>query len=139
LNDPALVPIAEKYGKSVAQILIRYTLQQVVPTLNSDCLQQGWITLPKSVTKERIISNAEVFDWEISDEDMKRLNSLECYGVTGMRFLDSSNLCRLGSNYFKVILRVTKTTLDDIQWDNKRYYTLSDIHVFLELTDILWD
>jgi methylglyoxal/glyoxal reductase len=47
---------------------------------------QGWITLPKSVTKERIISNAQVFDWEISDTDMKYLDSLECYGVTGIFF-----------------------------------------------------
>lgn len=71
LNDPTLVAIAKTYNKSVAQLLIRYTLQK------------EWITLPKSVHKDRIIGNAQVFDFEISAEDMKFMDSLECYGVTG--------------------------------------------------------
>lgn len=62
-----LKQLADKYGKSIAQICIRYALQK------------GRIPLPKSVTKERIISNLEVFDFEISKEDMQLLDNLPNY------------------------------------------------------------
>jgi len=38
------------------------------------------------VTKERIVSNLQVFGWEISSDDMKKMDALECYGVTGKTF-----------------------------------------------------
>ena len=71
LTDERLVKIAEKYGKSVAQICIRW------------CLQNGTLPLPKSVTPERIASNADVFDFEISAEDMAYINSFETFGESG--------------------------------------------------------
>jgi len=58
----SLVEIANRYGKSPAQILIRW------------CLQHNAIAIPKSVHKERIIENSQVFDFSISDKDMKRLD-----------------------------------------------------------------
>ncbi len=58
LKDPKLVKTAEKYGKTPAQILIRWALQA------------GTVVLPKSVHFERIKQNADVFDFEISKEDM---------------------------------------------------------------------
>ncbi len=64
LNDKNLVTIAEKYQKSPAQILIRWTLQHDI------------VVIPKSVHKERIEENAQVFDFHISDEDMEFLDSL---------------------------------------------------------------
>ncbi|RUP43963.1 aldo-keto reductase [Jimgerdemannia flammicorona] len=64
LKDPTLVSIARKHGKQPAQILIRWSLQR------------GFIPLPKSVHKERIIANADVFGWEISAEDMDALTGL---------------------------------------------------------------
>ena len=62
LKDPELLKIAKKYDKSAAQILIRWGLQH------------GLIVLPKSSKKERIMENSYVFDFELSKEDMKKLN-----------------------------------------------------------------
>lgn len=65
LKDDTLLKISEKYGKSVAQICIRWTLQH------------GTLPLPKSVTPEYIKENTEVFDFEISDEDMQTIDEME--------------------------------------------------------------
>ncbi|KAL1957633.1 hypothetical protein VTO42DRAFT_5610 [Malbranchea cinnamomea] len=64
-NEPTLVSIAQKYGKTTAQILIRYSLQK------------GWVPLPKSDNPERIKTNADVYGFEISEEDMATLDSLD--------------------------------------------------------------
>lgn len=56
---------ADKYNKSIAQIAIRYILQK------------GVLPLPKSITKNRIIENLNVDDFEISNEDMKALDHLD--------------------------------------------------------------
>ncbi|RAH75313.1 aldo/keto reductase family protein [Aspergillus aculeatinus CBS 121060] len=64
-NDPTLVELAQKYNKSTQQVLIRYALQK------------EWVPLPKSETPERIASNADVFDFEISKEDMNVLDGLD--------------------------------------------------------------
>jgi len=63
-NDPVLLSVAEKYSKTPAQILIRWALQVHA------------IVLPKSANKERILENADIFDFEISGEDMQKLNAL---------------------------------------------------------------
>ena len=57
--------IAKKHGKNTAQVLIRYALQR------------GWVPLPKSDTPSRIKSNADVYDFELTDEDMAALNALD--------------------------------------------------------------
>jgi diketogulonate reductase-like aldo/keto reductase len=64
MDEPTLVELAKKYGKTPAQIIIRWDLQH------------GLITIPKSVRKERIIENADVFDFELSEEDMKKIDAL---------------------------------------------------------------
>ncbi|MBB6453778.1 diketogulonate reductase-like aldo/keto reductase [Salirhabdus euzebyi] len=64
LIDPVVEEVASNYGKSTAQILIRWGLEHEV------------VTIPKSIKKERIIQNAEVFDFEISKEDMEKLDGL---------------------------------------------------------------
>lgn len=61
VNDEDIVKMAEKYGKTTAQICVRY------------CIQKNAIVIPKSTKKERIISNAEV-DFVITEEDMKLLD-----------------------------------------------------------------
>ncbi|MHA1340749.1 MAG: aldo/keto reductase [Promethearchaeota archaeon] len=63
-SDPKLKSIAEKYGKTSAQILIRWGLQH------------NLIEIPKSTNKDRIKENADVFDFEISKDDMQILDSL---------------------------------------------------------------
>ncbi|RIV72823.1 aldo/keto reductase [Flagellimonas aequoris] len=57
--------LAAKYNKTIAQIVLRWDLQK------------GVVTIPKSSKKERIIANADLFDFEISDEDVKLLDSLD--------------------------------------------------------------
>jgi diketogulonate reductase-like aldo/keto reductase len=64
-NDPTLVALAQKYKKSTAQILIRYSLQK------------NWVPLPKSDNPEYIKGNAEVFDFEIDEGDIKTLDGLD--------------------------------------------------------------
>jgi len=60
-KDPLLQPLMKKHGKTAAQILIRWSLQK------------GFVPLPKSVTPSRIVENADVYDFELDEEDMKAL------------------------------------------------------------------
>ena len=64
LDDPVIAEIAGRYGKSPAQLCIRW------------CMQKGTLPLPKSVTPSRIAANADVFDFEISTEDMQILSCM---------------------------------------------------------------
>jgi diketogulonate reductase-like aldo/keto reductase len=64
VGDPRLAEIGAKYGKSAVQVILRWDLQR------------GIITIPKSVHQNRIIDNTKIFDFELSDEDMNYINSL---------------------------------------------------------------
>ncbi|XP_060106893.1 1,5-anhydro-D-fructose reductase-like [Heteronotia binoei] len=66
MEDPVVKEIAKKHGKSPAQILIRYNIQA------------GLATIPKSETPAHIIENAKVFDFCLTDDDVKKLESLHC-------------------------------------------------------------
>lgn len=65
LREPALVRIGDAHGKSTAQVIIRWHLQL------------GNIVIPKSVTSERIAANFDVFDFELSADDMKAISGLD--------------------------------------------------------------
>ncbi len=64
LNDKVLKDIAKKYNKSVAQIILRWNLQR------------GVIVIPGSSNREHIIENTEIYDFQLSDDDMKRISEL---------------------------------------------------------------
>lgn len=68
---PLLKELAAKYGKTPVQITIRWELQK------------GIVTIPKSVKKERIVSNADVLDFEISAYDMEQIDRLDKHYRTG--------------------------------------------------------
>lgn len=64
LSNPTVTAVAEAHGKTAAQALIRWHIQL------------GNIVIPKSVTPERIVSNFDVFDFELSEQDMASISSL---------------------------------------------------------------
>lgn len=65
LDNPTLEKLAEKYGKSPAQIVLRWAIEKEV------------VVLPKSSTPEHIKENYKLFDWELSDEDHCRIDDLD--------------------------------------------------------------
>ncbi|KAG8878160.1 hypothetical protein FRB97_002754 [Tulasnella sp. 331] len=65
LDDPMLQSFAKKYRKDGAQILIRYSLQK------------GWVPLPKSSQTSRVLSNSQVYDFELNADEMKKLDALD--------------------------------------------------------------
>lgn len=64
LNHPILIELAQKYQKSVAQVIIRWDLQS------------GVVTIPKSIQEHRIIENGNVFDFCLTNEEMQRIDDL---------------------------------------------------------------
>lgn len=64
LDHPVLKEIADRYGKSTAQIILRWDVQH------------GIVTIPKSVKPERIRENADVFDFHLTEEDMERIDAM---------------------------------------------------------------
>ncbi|MHA8110246.1 aldo/keto reductase [Lactobacillaceae bacterium Melli_B4] len=64
LGNPEITKLAEKYGKSAAQIILRWDWQR------------GIITIPKSTHEKRMVENRDIFDFELSDEDVATINSL---------------------------------------------------------------
>lgn len=64
-TNEILTGIAKKYGKTAAQIILRWNVQR------------GVVVIPKSVRKERIEENINIFDFTLSDEDMKTIATLD--------------------------------------------------------------
>jgi 2,5-diketo-D-gluconate reductase A len=71
LDDDTVLEVAQACGKTAAQVVLRWHVQR------------GCIVFPKSVTPKRIQENFEIFDFELSDADMKRISALDRGGRTG--------------------------------------------------------
>lgn len=65
LDDPVVLRLAEKHGKSAAQVVIRWHLDI------------GNLVIPKSITKSRIIANHDVLDFTLTDEDLAAIETIE--------------------------------------------------------------
>lgn len=63
MTNPTILQLAEKYDKTPAQLCLRWLIQR------------GVLPLPKSVHKERMVQNTQLFDFEISDEDMQKITA----------------------------------------------------------------
>ena len=64
-TDPTLTAIGEPYGKSVAQVVLRWLVQREV------------VVIPKSVRPERMAENIDVFDFQLSEEEMSRIAAMD--------------------------------------------------------------
>jgi len=65
LKDPTILRLAQKYGKNVGQILLKFQAQR------------GVIVIPKSVNLDRIITNIQIFDFDLTPEEITELESLD--------------------------------------------------------------
>lgn len=65
LKEPIITSLAEKYGKNAGQVILRFENQE------------GIIVFPKSVHPERIKSNMEIFDFELTEDEMKQIRALD--------------------------------------------------------------
>jgi diketogulonate reductase-like aldo/keto reductase len=83
MKHPTITALAKKYSCTSAQLLVRWSLQH------------GYVPLPKSVTKNRIAENAQIGGFEIDQFDMKTMDGLDEYLVTGecsLSFLTSTQM-----------------------------------------------
>lgn len=71
MKHPKIVLLANKYACTPGQLLVRWSLQH------------GYVPLPKSVKKERIVENAQVGGFEIESADIEAMDALDEYLVTG--------------------------------------------------------
>lgn len=71
LSEPVIIELAEKYRKSPAQIILRWDIQN------------GVVTIPKSVKEHRIVENADIFDFHLSEEDMDKISALNINSRSG--------------------------------------------------------
>jgi len=78
MKHPTIVELAKKYSCTPAQLLVRWSLQK------------GYVPLPKSVTKSRIVENAEIDGFNIDDHDLKTMDALDEYLVTDWDPVDAA-------------------------------------------------
>ena len=72
IDNKTLESIAEKYNKTVAQIILRWNIENKI------------VVIPKSITKERIEENIDIFDFSLEEEDIKKIDSMNNNKRTGL-------------------------------------------------------
>ncbi|MQA75964.1 MAG: hypothetical protein GEU88_16795, partial [Solirubrobacterales bacterium] len=71
IGHPVVAEVAERTGRTPAQVLLRWSVQRGIPVI------------PKSVRRERIVENARIFDFSLGEHDMSLLDGLDRTGGTG--------------------------------------------------------
>ena len=84
-SDPALSAIGQPHGKSVAQVVLRWLIQRKV------------VVIPKSVRRDRMAENFDVFDFELSDDDMTQIAALDTGASLFFDHRDPAMTSRLGT------------------------------------------
>ncbi len=84
-QNELLLSIAGKYEKTVAQVILRWLIQR------------GVVVIPKSVRKERIVENFNVFDFELSTDDVKAIATLDTRASVFLDHRDPETVKRLSS------------------------------------------
>lgn len=89
LDHPVLTEIGAKYGKTAAQVILRW------------CVQTGVSTIPKSTSPERMALNLNIFDFTLNEEDLAAIAALE----TGVSVFYSHTDPQVVENYAKTVLK----------------------------------
>ncbi|GIO56877.1 aldo/keto reductase [Paenibacillus cineris] len=84
-GNEVLASIAESHDKSVAQVVLRWLVQR------------GIVVIPKSVRKERIVENFNIFDFELHPEDMEQISTLDTRESQFPSYLDPNTAKRMGN------------------------------------------
>lgn len=83
-SDPTLSTIGEAHGKSVAQVALRWLVQR------------GVVIIPKSVRPERMVENLDIFDFQLTDEEMARIATLDTGASIAFDHRDPEWVTRIG-------------------------------------------
>lgn len=94
LRTPMLIAIARKYSKTPAQVILRFNVQR------------GIVVIPKSSHKERIEENIDIFDFELTDEEMQQIRTLD---ENKSLWLAYSSMCFIAASATATCTRHTKT------------------------------
>jgi 2,5-diketo-D-gluconate reductase A len=83
-TNPVLTAIGERYGKSVDQVTLRWLVQR------------GVVVIPKSVRPERVAENLDVFDFQLTDEQMNQIAALDTGVSLAIDHHDPTTVAQLG-------------------------------------------
>jgi diketogulonate reductase-like aldo/keto reductase len=122
MKHPTIVSLSKKYSCSPAQLLVRWSLQH------------DYVPLPKSVKKTRILENAEIGGFDIEEGDMKTMDELDEYLVTGkstLNYFCQGPFLREARNKGCLWVQWYPNLHGDISWEaghnswlSTRYFTL---------------
>jgi len=96
LNHPTVRQVAQRAGRTPAQVLLRW------------CLQHGVLVIPKSVRRERIRENAQIFDFTLPAQDMAELDALDRTKGTGQAY--ERNIWRGALRRARAIMPIPRTS-----------------------------